>query len=103
MATKKKPILQSDVMKARAAADAVLRKAVADSAFRKQLKQDPVGVLKKAGVPIVAIEDVRREIILDGKALVSACTETCMMTCLITCFVTGSGHLPGGDVINPGQ
>jgi hypothetical protein len=94
--------LITDVMKARQAADGVVRRAVSDSAFRKSLRADPVSTLRKAGVPTKAIEDLRAEIVVDGRSIAGTCTETCAITCLVTCFVTGKGQLPGGEVINPG-
>jgi hypothetical protein len=97
----KKKILQSDVMKARLVADSVIRKALADPKFREQLKSDPAKSLKKAGIPAAAIEDVSREIVLDGSSLAAGCTETCFSTCLITCMITGKGILGGEEVINP--
>jgi hypothetical protein len=93
--------LQSEVMAARTAADVVIRRAVAEPDFRRRLAKDPARTLRSAGVPVVAIEDVSRELVIDGRTLAGDCTETCMMTCLITCFITGKGRLPADDRINP--
>jgi hypothetical protein len=97
---KKRP-LQSEVMKARTAADIVLRKAVSDRRFRELLAEDPRTALRKSGVPAIAIEDLAREIVVDGRQPRLDCTETCMVTCLVTCFITGNGRLPGSKEINP--
>jgi hypothetical protein len=91
-----------DVKKAREAANVIVKRALADKAYRRKLFQDPAKTLKAAGVPVKAIEDIGREIIVDGKSVMDGCDDTCHMTCLVTCMVTGKGNLPGGAVSNPG-
>ena len=91
--------LISEVMQARSAADAVLRRALAQSSFRQTLRKNPAAALRRAGIPPVAIEDASREIMIDGKPLDSRCSETCLLTCLITCSVTGRGRLAGAKPV----
>lgn len=91
--------LISEVMQARSAADAVLRRALAEPSFRRTLRKNPAAALRRAGIPPVAIEDVSREITIDGKPLDLRCTETCHVTCLVTCWLTGRGRLPGGKFV----
>jgi len=98
--TTKRPLL-TDVVKARAAADAVVRRALAEPSYRKLLASNPARAMAAMKVPAIAIEDLSREIVIDGNSLGSTCEVTCMITCLITCAFTGKGRLPG-DVVNPG-
>ena len=98
--TIKRPLV-TDVVKARSAADAVVRRALADPAYRKLLAKSPARAMAAMKVPSIAVEDLSREIVIDGHSIGTTCEVTCMITCLITCAFTGKGRLPG-DVINPG-
>lgn len=83
----KKPSLDQ----VRSTADMVVRRAVADPAFRQQLKSDPQAVLQAAGIPSDALEDLAREIQIDTVATSRApCSRTCFYSCIWSCFVTGA-------------
>ena len=98
--SRQRPLI-SEVMQARTAADGILRRALADRKFRDALRKNPSATLRRAGIPAFAVEDVSREMVVDGASLAGDCSETCWVTCLITCAITGTGRLPGRDVINP--
>lgn len=74
----------------RAIADQVIRHALADTNFRNELKANPRQVFQKAGLPAAALDDVEREIQIDGPAATTRaqCTKTCFMTCFWTCWLT---------------
>jgi hypothetical protein len=69
----------------RAQVDAILRRALEDSAFRADLQRDPQGVLERAGVPEGLAEDIARESNIDGTVHSDA---RCMLTCGHTCVNT---------------
>jgi hypothetical protein len=73
---------------ARSKANEVLRHAVADSAFREQLKKDPTNVLKKYGLDEAAAEDFGREMVIDGNRLSALMPGDCSWTCSWTCWWT---------------
>jgi hypothetical protein len=79
---------EAEANKARAIADRVIRHAVADPHFREELKTNPTAVLEKAGMPEGAIEDVARELEIDGVPMRIPCVRTCWWSCLITCLHT---------------
>jgi hypothetical protein len=75
----------------RAIADQVIRHALADANFRKELKANPRQVLQDAGLPAAALDDVEREIQIDGPTAAARvkCSDTCYLTCFWTCWTTG--------------
>lgn len=90
---------KSDVATARSVADQIVRRATADAAFREQLQRDPAGVMRQAGLPAVAVAELSRELVIDGRSLAGGGDGTCH----ITCIVTSNGRLPGAERANPGQ
>jgi hypothetical protein len=80
---------EAEFEKARAIADRVVRHALADVHFREELKTNPTAVLEKAGMSGGAIEDLEREIEIDGVALDAGCRSiSCWWSCLFTCAHT---------------
>jgi hypothetical protein len=83
----KRPLRPSDeeFHNARNLADTIVRRALADPHFREQLKANPTAVLEKAGLSADAIEDLEKEIRMDGHPLKP---KPCAKTCWYTCFWT---------------
>ncbi len=81
---------EGEAEKARAIADRVVRHALADVHFREELKTNPKAVLERAGMSERAIEDIGREIEIDGVVLLAACVITCLWSCIYSCSRTSS-------------
>jgi hypothetical protein len=73
---------------ARVMANMIVRRALADAAFREQLKAEPERVLAAVGLQRGPAEDVQRELMIDGIMLAKECTVTCISTCWWTCIAS---------------
>ena len=75
------PSPKQSIEEVRRSADKLLMNALADSALREELKKDPGAVFARAGLPVGAVEDLERQVSIDGLSLSAGCTVTCISTC----------------------
>jgi len=75
------PAPKQTVEDIRKRADRLLLRALADPQFRDSLKSDPAKVFVQAGLPVGAVEDLERQLDIDGQLLAGSCTVTCISTC----------------------
>lgn len=76
-----RPSPKQSIEEVRRCADKLLLAALADSELREELKKDPGTVFAKYGLPAGAVEDLERQISIDGLGLAGSCTVTCISTC----------------------
>jgi len=75
------PSPKQSVEEVRRRADKLLLSALSDPELREELKRSPSSVFIKAGLPVGAVEDLERQINIDGFKLAGSCTVTCISTC----------------------
>ena len=73
---------------ARILVNQVIAHAMENPNYRARLKSDPKTVLCAAGLATGPIEDISREMVIDGTSLSFECSFTCWFTCIVSWFTS---------------